>query len=95
MKRSKLFAFFAGLSGITVFYLTLAVILANVISSRIEAETNGASGIFATWWQTLLFVLDIVFALACAAFIVLAVMTKKKARSEQELKQREGPSESI
>ena len=78
MKKKIPYGFFAGLSGILVFYLTAAIIVVFVILSRIEAETNSSASLFGTWYQILLFVLDLLFVAATVFFVVKAVTGKKK-----------------
>ena len=80
MKKKIPYGFFAGLSGIFAFYLTAAVIIAFVILNRIEAETNSSASLFGTWYQTMLFVLDILAVAATVFFIVMAVMGRGKKR---------------
>lgn len=82
MKKKIPYGFFAGLSGILAFYLTAAIIVVFVILNRIEAETNGSANLFGTWYQILLFVLDLIFVASAVFFIIKAVIGKKKKDRE-------------
>lgn len=82
MKKKIPYGFFAGLSGICAFYLTAAVIIVFVILNRIEAETNSSASLFGTWYQILLFVLDILFVAATVFFVAITLIRKKKQNGE-------------
>ena len=82
MKKKIPYGFFAGLSGILVFYLTAAIIVVFVILNRREAETNSSASLFGTWYQILLFVLDLIFVASAVFFIIKAVIGKKKKDRE-------------
>ena len=86
MKKKLPYGFFAGLSGICAFYLTAAIIIVFVILNRIEAETNSSASLFGTWYQTMLFVFDILAVAVTVFFIVMAVIErgKKKNRNMNE-----------
>lgn len=70
---------FAGFCGVAVFYLTVAVAVAFAILDRIQAETQNQATLFDTWWQIVLFVVDILFVVGTAICIVMAVRNKKKS----------------
>ncbi len=82
MKKKLPYGFFAGLSGICAFYLTAAIIIVFVILNRIEAETNSSASLFGTWYQILLFVLDILFVAATVFFVAITLIRKKKQNGE-------------
>lgn len=82
MKKKRHWGFFAGLCGIFAFYLTVAFVALGLILGRIEAETNGQVNLFGTWWQILIFVVDLLCLLGMAAFIVLSVLSKKRMGDE-------------
>lgn len=69
-----------GSCAIATFFLTIAIVLIYVIFSGIAAQTNETTTIFETWWQTLLFVLDVVavcgFAFAMFMWIKGRLSTK-------------------
>lgn len=68
----------AGICAIVVFYLTAGVIVAFMILNSVAAQTNNAATLFDTWWQTLIFVLDIVAAAALAGSVAMFVLGKVK-----------------
>ena len=78
MNKKKHWGFFAGLCGVFAFYLTVAFVALGLILGRIEAETNGQANLFGTWWQVVIFVLDLACVLGMAAFIGLAVFSRKR-----------------
>lgn len=78
MNKKRHWGFFAGLCGIFVFYLTVAVVAVTLILGRIEAETNGSANLFGTWYQTLMFVADLVFLLGMIACIVMSVVARRR-----------------
>lgn len=63
---------------ILVFYLTAGFIVAWMILDRIAAQTSYSASPFGTWWQMLIFVLDLVFALCAAGCFVAMAITRKK-----------------
>ncbi len=65
-----------GVSMMLVFYLTVAVIAAYMILNQIAMQTNTTTTIFGTWWQTLIFVIDIFACLACFGFLFLYIRQK-------------------
>ncbi|MCH5351450.1 MAG: hypothetical protein J1F39_05745 [Clostridiales bacterium] len=89
MKKRIPWGFFAGLCGVLGFYLTVAIVVVTLILNRIEAETNGTASMFGTWWQTLMFVIDVLLVLGIAAFTVFAVLSKKKSAPVTEEKHEE------
>lgn len=74
----------AGAAAIAVFYATAAVIVLYVVYSGIEGQTNGTASLFGNWYQTLLFIADIVFALVMAGASVMAVLKKKGKLDKRE-----------
>lgn len=86
MKKKIPWGFFAGICAVFVFYLTAASVAVFIVLDRIEAETNGHASLFGTWYQALMFVLDIVFAVGLVAFIVLSVRRgKNKDKRTEEI----------
>lgn len=72
-KLSKVpYSVLIGAAAIVVFYATLALVLTWAISDGIAAATGGSASIFDTWWQTLIFVADIV----AGVVLVLSVAAK-------------------
>lgn len=85
-QKKKPWVFLTGLCGIIAFYLTVAVVAVFMVLDRIEAETNGHATLFGTWWQTLLFIADIVFVCGVAVFSVLAAVSANKAKKSVQAK---------
>lgn len=68
---------------ILVFYLTAGFIVAWMILDRIAAQTSYSASPFENWWQTLIFVLDVVFALCAAgSFVAMAISRRKVIEGE-------------
>ncbi len=73
---------FAWLCGEIVFFLTAAIIAVYLILNAIAGATSGSITLFTNWYQTLLFVADIVFIVATVGFAFLHF--KKKAMLKAE-----------
>ncbi len=71
------FAIVAGISAILAFYGIFAFVAVYIVNSGVAAQTSETVSMFASWWQVLLFVLDIVFVLGCLAMIALSIVQKK------------------
>ncbi len=67
-----------------VLYLTLGVVLVFVVLNKIAQQTNDTTTIFGTWYQTLMFVLDVVFLIG--TIFSLFMFIKKKMGGKNELK---------
>lgn len=67
----------AGACAIAVFYATAAIIILFMVGSGVKGQTNETASLFDEWYQTLLFVADLIFFLAMAASSVMSVLTKK------------------
>lgn len=61
---------FAGL----VFYLTVGVVAAYLVLNGIAGATSGSVTLFSNWWQTVLFIADVVFGLGFLASIVMFIL---------------------
>lgn len=72
----------AGICAIAVFYLTASVIVAFVILNSVAAQTNTAATLFDTWWQTLVFVLDIAAVLGLVGSLAMFVLGKVRNKRE-------------
>ncbi len=62
--------------GILVFYLTAGVCVAYFVLSQVAAQTSQIVTLFDNWWQTLLFVCDIVCGVGMLGSIALYVCKK-------------------
>ncbi len=66
----------AGLFGVLLFYTLTGTIVAGIVMNSITAIVEGAAGIFGTWWQTLLFVGDIIFGIVFIGSLVMFILIK-------------------
>ena len=71
----------AGAAGILAFYLTAGVFGIRFIFAQVNGQTGQVATIFDTWWQTLIFALDIVFLVIFAASLALFILKNKVAQS--------------
>ena len=86
----------SGLFGIFSFYLTIAVVALYLILGKVAAQTTQAASLFGTWYQTLLFVLDLVFVLLFLVSLVLYILTRaRKAKKPAEAKGKEIDHENL
>lgn len=74
----------AGLCGIIVFYTITATVVSYTVLSIIAGATTDGAGLFGTWYQTLLFVADVVFGLAFIASVGMYSLGKINARKAKE-----------
>ena len=72
-----------GICLIVIFYVTAGIIAAFVVSNAVAGATNRSVGLFGSWWQTLLFILDIVLALACAGSFVMRGLVRRGAKAAE------------
>ena len=72
-----------GICIIAVFYITAGIIAAYIITNAVAGATNRSVGLFGSWWQTLLFILDIVLALACAGSFVMRGLVRRGAKAAE------------
>ncbi len=61
------------------FFLTFGIVVAFLILNGIAGATSGGITLFTNWWQTLLFVADILFVGSAVACFVMHFRTKKAA----------------
>lgn len=61
----------AGICAMVVFFATVGVIAAFIVLNSIAGQTNTTASMFDVWWQTALFIVDIIFAVG---FIVSLAM---------------------
>ncbi len=71
---------FAGISGMLVFFLTFGFVAVYIVLSAIAAQTNSDFSPFQNWWQTLMFVFDIIFFLILAFSIFMYVVREKSKK---------------
>lgn len=84
-KKKSPWGIVAGGSAIVVFYATVAIIVLFLVAKGVKGQTNEKATLFDEWYQTVLFVADIIAFLVMTASAALAVYTKKKiARGSSE-----------
>ena len=92
MKRSKVskapWGTIAGVFGIFCFYLSAAVFGVYFVFTQINGQTGQEATIFDTWWQTALFVADVVSAVLFIFFLFLFI--KKKVNNKKVSKKKGG-----
>ena len=69
-----------GVSAMLVFFLTLAIVLVRVIMGAIAAQTHEAFTLFTNWWQTLMFVADVIIFVILVFSIVMLVLRHKPVK---------------
>ena len=72
------FSILAGVCAMLSFFGIAGFIAANIYLNGVAAQTSETVSMFANWWQTLLFVLDIVFVIGLIATSVFAVIQRVK-----------------
>lgn len=77
-----------GTSAILVFYMTLTLIVTYIIFNGVAAATGDSVTIFDTWWQTLLFVLDLVFGIALILSIVGKIVLRDREKPKTGIRQK-------
>ena len=71
---------FAWIFAEITFFLTLGVIVAYVILNAIAGATSGGITLFTNWWQTTLFVADVLMVVACLFCIAKYTANKRKSK---------------
>lgn len=81
MKKKIPWGVFCWICAEIVFFLTLGVVVAFVILNAVAGATSGGITLFTNWWQTLLFVADLIFlcllAVCFAMFVRRKIITRK------------------
>jgi len=73
--------------GIFVFYLTLGVWGAQFVFAQINGQTGQVATIFDSWWQVLMFIADIIFALLFAGSLGAYVWKKVKVKEDKKVEE--------
>ena len=74
--KKKNYKTLAGALAIVVFYLTAAIVISYVILEAMARATNTHATLFDSWWQTLLFVADVLGAAGIVFCIVMLVLKR-------------------
>lgn len=64
----------AGVAAMVVFFATAAVVILFVVLNGVAGQTNGSTTIFGTWYQTLIFVIDIIGILAFSGALTMFIL---------------------
>ena len=73
-----------GACAILVFYLTVAFIASWMILDKIAAQTSHSASPFGTWWQILIFVIDIIAALGVATCYTMMIVKIKRGKTNEQ-----------
>ena len=65
------------------FFLTFGIVVAFLILNGIAGATSGSITIFTNWWQTLLFVADVLFVGGAVACFVMKYRVRKSVKEEE------------
>lgn len=71
-----------GICAIAVFYLTVGMIVAFVILGAVAGQTNTDATLFDNWWQTLIFVLDIIAIFGLGGSLTMFILGKVKKKTD-------------
>lgn len=77
--KMKTINFLIGLTAILIFYDTIGIIAAGVILNAIANQTHNTATIFDTWWQIVLFVVEILLLAGLGFLIFYKIKLGKRA----------------
>ncbi len=72
-----------GVCAMLVFFLTVGTIAVYMLLNGVAAQTNDTASFFGEWYQVLMFVFDIVFALGFAGSLTMFILREKADRAEE------------
>ena len=72
-----------GVCAMLVFFLTVVTIAVYMLLNGVAAQTNDTASFFGEWYQVLMFVFDIVFALGFAGSLTMFILREKADRAEE------------
>lgn len=72
----------AGICAMIVFFATVGIIAAFIVLNGIASQTNTFATLFDEWWQTALFVADIVFGLGLLGSLAMYIVRTKTLSTE-------------
>ncbi len=73
----------AGISAVVIFFATAGMIVGYMILNGIAGATAESVGLFDLWWQTVLFIADLVFFVLFVVSVVLYAVCKKRRGKEK------------
>jgi hypothetical protein len=74
----------AGSCGIFIFYDSLAITILYIVFKQIMAQTTQEATLFDTWYQTLMFILDIIVVLVLVVSLIFYFLKKEKKNNKKE-----------
>lgn len=74
----------AGICAVIVFYTIVGTVAAYLVLSVIGGATTEGAGLFDTWYQVLLFVVDIVFGAGFVLFTALYIARRAGSKREEK-----------
>ncbi len=80
----------AGVCVMIVFYATVAVVALYIVNSGVAAQTNQTTTIFGTWYQTLIFVVDLFAVLGFCGSLTMFVLKRLGKLPESGNEAKEG-----
>lgn len=82
--KKKPYYLFAWLLAEAVFFLTIAIVVLFIVLNSIAGATSGSITLFTNWYQTLLFVIDVLCVVGIAVFVFLSIRQNKKLKKGEE-----------
>lgn len=80
--KKKPYYLFAWLLGEAAFFITIAVVALYIVLNAISGATSGSITLFTNWYQTLLFILDVLCFVGIGVFVYLTIRENKKRKKE-------------
>ena len=88
--KKKPWGIFCGVSGVLVFYLTIGIWAVYKIFNQIQSQTSQTASLFDSWWQILLFVIDIICALVFIGSLAMFIIGEKKKKKKKDSESKRG-----
>ena len=82
-----------GISAIIAFYSTVAFTAVGIVFNAVAGQTNETASPFASWWQTLLFAVALITALAAIAMLVMYIIREVTYKREGKYEKAKTPSD--
>lgn len=82
--KIKTLNFLIGLDAILMFYDTVGIIAAGIILNAVANQTHNTATIFDSWWQIVIFILDILLVMSLAILIFFRIKEGKKNKKGVE-----------
>lgn len=89
MKRERLYKLpwgaFAGILAMIISFMTIAVVALYIVADVLAIEGAETATLFDTWYQTVLFISDVICIVGFVVCLVFSVMKRKNAKSDTEM----------